>query len=136
MNKRIEDIVVGDSIKSSSEGDQDTLFLVTDMPGYSDLFIECFRALDESDGMYGLIKPEEITHINGEQVMSNETQIALTSTEMDELRAHAVNDLLTKANELLQSREDALPGIDPVKIDEVSVVLGALMDARIIEVVR
>lgn len=134
--KRVEDIVVGDFVGVMDEFIKTSEVEVVDVKG-SDLTIK-----HGSLGL-GVVDYSSVTHINGQPVIAGvdacvaaATDGILSIPEMDELRAHSVNHLLTKAQTLLADREDALPGIDPDKINEVSAVLGALMDNRIIEVVR
>lgn len=191
--KRVEDVEVGDGVFYEVDGGDISEGIICELPGCSETYKKCFGIREpESPKRVGLIYPSEITHINGQPVITvidksgttmsvsnkepgsfseegfenldyqvagslpessailgdahgsvgivmHEHSVAsgiLSSPEMDELRAHAVNSLLTKAHALLADREDSLPGIDPDKINEVSVVLGALMDSRIIELVR
>ncbi len=53
---------IGDRVKSVND---ECEYVITNLPGYSGLFPEDYRGLDESDGLHGLISPSDITHING-----------------------------------------------------------------------
>ena len=58
------DIKTGDRVCAKETGDLE--WVVVEMPGYSRVFPDDYLCLDENDGMFGLIAPGEITHVNGE----------------------------------------------------------------------
>jgi len=119
--KRVEDIVVGDTVEARW-ADVPKAHTVSGF-GHKSVTIT---------GSYGAVMlNKDITHINGQPVIAGvdvcvdaATDSILSSPEMDELRAYAVNELL-----------DACKPCEET-IDEVARCFGMLLDERKIEVVR